>query len=1071
MCPKKYTCISVRYLISSGATNTTSQIRNLLRDIDMPFEANASVRLVTAPDRIGRITGKTRLDGDRLRYEVSFGLDVTWTLEGNLEAAPTIRNIYDLLQDQAYGGVEQLRSIMTHAKLTGSLADVIYSMEASNTDFYPHQFKPVLNFLDSPSQGILIADEVGLGKTIEAGLIWTELRARQTANRLLVLCPARLRLKWKQELLHKFGIKSEVCSAEELLRSLQSQDRFHSDGFVIIASLEGLRPPADWDAEHTKSTARLAHFLQQKEAEVDATFDCVVVDEAHYLRNPSTQTNKLVQLIRPTTEHILLLSATPIQLKSDDLFQLLRLIDSESFTHSESFGRILKANKPLVTLASKLRQPAVLTTSEFTNALSKCQVHGLSRDSRQIKYLLENPPNDAELADPEVRVLIANRIERINLLSRAVTRTRKRDVQEDRAIRQPVAPQILMTPAESEFYCRVTDSVRDYCEDQDLVASFILTIPQRQMCSSIPAVVRDWAKKANNAAESTAEDFLDEDGIDTSTTSSSDQKPLQPLLKHLKSIAANSFDFEQFKVQDSKYKVLLDQLTDYWEEYPDKKVILFSFYRKTLQYLKERLEEDHINATVIMGGMKEDTYTQIEQFRTDSSAKILLSSEVGSEGVDLQFSSFLINYDLPWNPMRVEQRIGRIDRIGQQEDRINIINFFYANTLDDRIYNRLYERLDVFRNALGDIEEVLGEKVSELTRSLLSHRLTAAEEEARIEQTQFAIAQTRQDQEKLETEAAHLVAHSDYVLNQVNAAREMGRYIDPPTIWHYVHDFMTREYPGSQFVRTPGDLLQADVELSQQARVDLQGFMEKNRSTGPTQLASHIGGQRTRCVFSNHADLSSGKQEIVTQYHPLVRFVTNKLSNEPQFHPLVSSKIHKGEVPQIPTGHYLLLVGMWSTTGARAVEKLVTRGIALDGNMLSDEDAERLLTAVTVKGRNWQAAPEQTDHTQVKASYDRLENRLDDDFSQHATFMKFENEDRIDQIVQNIELKTSSMIGGIQNTINEQRSRNNLRLIPANEGRIRRLEQHLADRKLYFDNKRKVNTKDKKILAGLINVI
>ena len=118
---------------------------------------------------------------------------------------------------------------------------------------------------------------------------------------------------------------------------------------------------------------------------------------------------------------------------------------------------------------------------------------------------------------------------------------------------------------------------------------------------------------------------------------------------------------------------------------------------------------------------------------------MMLSSEVASEGVDLQFSRLLVNYDLPWNPMRVEQRIGRLDRIGQTSSQITIWNIFYEDTIDERIYTRLYERLDIFRRALGDLEAVLGDEIRKLTEAPLFGKLTPEQEEARIVQTEQAL--------------------------------------------------------------------------------------------------------------------------------------------------------------------------------------------------------------------------------------------------------------------------------------------------------------------------------------------
>ena len=167
------------------------------------------VRLISDPGRRGITTGKSKTRGERIFWQITFPDGSQYISENQFEAIHTeVEDALDLFRQGKFGRARDLRGAITHIRLSGRLADLIYSMETTNTDFYPYQFKPVLNFLDSPSGGILIADEVGLGKTIEAGLVWTELRSRYDTRRLMVLCPAMLREKWKMELQRRFGTGS-----------------------------------------------------------------------------------------------------------------------------------------------------------------------------------------------------------------------------------------------------------------------------------------------------------------------------------------------------------------------------------------------------------------------------------------------------------------------------------------------------------------------------------------------------------------------------------------------------------------------------------------------------------------------------------------------------------------------------------------------------------------------------------------------------------------------------------------------------------------------------------------------
>lgn len=1034
----------------------------------MKFEPGTRVRLKTAPDRAGVVTGKVQESGRgrRVRYQVDFGDRIDYVNANNLEANEESYDIYDLLESGKYGSVINLRSVITHTRLTGRLADVIYSMNASNTVFFPYQFKPVLNFLDSPSNGILIADEVGLGKTIEAGLIWTELRARLDANKLLILCPAVLREKWQEELAHRFGVKATICNAGELLKILKDQKDGKIDGFSVIASLQGMRPTKGWDTDDEIATgsAQLARFIQDSDVG-DPVMDCLIVDEAHYLRNPSTQSHKLVRLIRPVTDHIVLLSATPIQLHNKDLFHLLNLIDSENFRFEFAFQRVLEANQPLIKLASRLRRE-ILPVESFKEGLQECRSHPLFLTNRQLEYLEENPPSGKELSEPAGRESLATRIERVNLLARVVNRTRKRDVQENKVLRNPYAPQVIMNETEQEFYNDVTQIVREYCTRKELSDGFILTIPQRQLCSSMPAAYRAWVKKLTDEYD---EDLIFESGVQEEEKKK--KAEVGPLIRELSDAAGRICTYEQLREGDTKFHVLLEQLRKYWSQYPDKKVILFSYYRETLFYLQERLQEEKIETMLLIGGMKESKHEMIERFRQDGNIKILLASEVASEGVDLQFSSFLINYDLPWNPMRVEQRIGRIDRIGQSEAKINIFNFFYADTLDDRIYTRLYDRLDIFQSALGDIEAVLGEKIHKMAFELLSHELTKEDELKQIEQTQLAIEHIKRQQEQLEEEAAQLAAHGEYVLNKVKAARDLRRYIDADNLWVYVRDFLSRHFKGTNLVRISDSPLTAELELSQDAKVEFRHFLEKTKTGEATVLAKAATGRPVKCVFSNAVDFSNRNYEVINQYHPLVKFIRQHLSTQ-EFHPVVAVAVNHSEIPSIPKGIYMVVAVMWSTSGSRTIEKLVFKGGALGNEeKLDDDDAERLITAAVSSGVDWIESRSEVNAELALDKYGDLVDIIENDFDHYANLMDMENSDRIDYLIKTIKDKITSQIQSYEHTLLMLELEGKTRTIPARKKRISNLKEYMQIQEASYEKQRMINTEQSSVTTGIIKVV
>jgi len=364
------------------------------------LQAGTRVRLLADPERIGVITGNKRERGSRCLWEIVFPDGIHFVPENQFEIADKITDPLELLESGTFGRASDLRQNLTYIRLSGRLANLIYSMETTNTDFYPYQFKPIINFINSPGKGILIADEVGLCKTIEAGLIWTELRSRFDTRRLLVLCPAMLRDKWRDELFLRFGISAEILQAKDVFSKLTiSLHEGEYADFAIIGSFQGLRPNRDWDEEDTEENqghaSVLANFLAEH-TDDEPLIDLLVIDEAHYMRNPQTMTAKLCRLLKQVSEHIVLLSATPIHLKNEDLYYLLNLIDEDTFDRPDVFDAILYANRPLVKARDVLVSQSI-TSDDFIKLLKDAESNPFLRGNRQLLALINNPPTDERL--------------------------------------------------------------------------------------------------------------------------------------------------------------------------------------------------------------------------------------------------------------------------------------------------------------------------------------------------------------------------------------------------------------------------------------------------------------------------------------------------------------------------------------------------------------------------------------------------------------------------------------------------------------------------------------------------
>jgi superfamily II DNA or RNA helicase len=1024
------------------------------------------VNLVNDPTKIGLLTGRENLRRGRKMLQVEFPDGVRWVPENQLEPVGEIRmSPIDMLETGNLGRPVDLRRTLTHMKLSGRLADVIYSMEATNTDFYAYQFKPVVKILESPANAILIADEVGLGKTIEAGLIWTELRSRFDMRRLLVLCPAALREKWRRELSTKIGVTAQICDAHELLDVLRDEDA-QAKGFALVASTQGLRPPKKWeDQENLRASAKLARFLRSKESE-ERLVDLLVIDEAHHLRNPETRTNDLGQLCKRVAEYAVLLTATPIHNRNEDLYSLLHLLDPDTFTRPDVFRRILEANQPLVQARDLILSGAV-DLEELQALLHEARNHELLRTNRQLTAILDQRLDAKALKNPEVRSRLAYRLETVNLLAHVVTRTRKRDVKEWRVLREPIPEFVRLAPVEERFYGLVTELVAEYAARRDVNEHFLLAQPQRQMTSSMAASLRAWQQKLVEVeeAEETGEVDLDNNR----------REALGPLVSEIISRSKKFVDLDELYSVDTKFQRLRTILIRFLSDHPQEKVIVFSTFRSTLHYLAQRLDREGVSSILLMGGLRETKDEIIARFRQQHGPSVLLSSEVGGEGVDLQFARVMVNYDVPWNPMRLEQRIGRIDRLGQEAEKVLIWNILFAETIDARIYNRLYAKLDLCRTALGDFEAILGESVRKLELELLAGRLTPEQQEQRIDQTAQALENLRLEEQRLELDAASLIAYGDYILNQVQAARELHRWISGEDIRGYVFDHLRLHYPGCELRQTDPDSDSFFVELSDIAKYDLTEFIKSHRLPADTRLtaSSH---RPVICRFSNRNHTTGHRgEETISQFHPLVRMVNQRIANSnDQLTPAVALNLPLESTQEmVAPGIYILAVAQWSFHGLQDMEKLsyAAAPLVISPEMLDSETSERLAGFAVIDGQDWIEARNALDlDLAYQLANDLLFAHLDEAYELFERELRAKNEDRADIQMQTLNEHLVRQTNQLEDILHKHRSMNRETLVKATEGRIRALQHRVQLQRLKIENRRTVSSTSREIGLALIRI-
>ena len=343
---------------------------------------------------------------------------------------------------------------------------------------------------------------------------------------------------------------------------------------------------------------------------------------------------------------------------------------------------------------------------------------------------------ESDLEDRGQRTIVVESARDLQALSPYMTRTFRSDVDESRPTREAITRVVQFSPQEEAFYREVYRICLERALREGIPAGFATQMPERRTASCVPAVASEILKYATEDEDKEHRARFTRDEIGT----------LEPLAQ------------AALESQDQKLEALYEILAHVFGELKADRVMIFSTFRGTLHYLAENLGKEGYSLELMYGPTpaRDEDCRRGEKSRERIGAEfrrgefqILLASEVAGEGLDFEHCHVVINYDLPWNPMRVEQRIGRCDRLGQVSDKVYIGNLASAGTIESRILSRLYERLHVFERALGELEVILGEAIASFERDLFRRGLTQQQQEERLEQAAQAIENNEQHRESI----------------------------------------------------------------------------------------------------------------------------------------------------------------------------------------------------------------------------------------------------------------------------------------------------------------------------------
>lgn len=586
---------------------------------------------------------------------------------------------------------------LTKRSASGSIDRLAGALADAQVDLNPHQVDAALFALSNPlSRGVILADEVGLGKTIEAGLLLSQ-RWAERQRRLLVIVPANLRKQWAQEMADKFHLPSVILETKSFNQTIKSGNLnpFEQPALVICSY----------------------HFARSKDAYVKQTrWDLVVLDEAHRLRNVYKPSSRIAQSIKNAIEPYakVLLTATPLQNSLLELFGLVSIVDEFVFGDLKSFRtqfvrpdeqEFSRLKDRLNTVCKRTLRRQVLEYVKYTNRHALVQefvpfeeeerLYELVSDYLQQPTLYALPPSQRQMMTLILRKLIASS-------TYAISGTLDGLVRKLEALAPTTEARPDDVPVLPDDETELLDELEEEWDDDGAEGRAVsLAPPSEEQLSEIRAEtdrLREFATLARSIVKNSKGEVLltalrrgfeaAKKAQNQNTASALQQKAI--------------IFTESRRTQDYLFRVL--QQTEFKD-----RIVLFNGTNadELSKTIYRRWIERNAGTDRISGSPSADMRAAlVECFRDD--AAIMIATEAAAEGVNLQFCNLVVNYDLPWNPQRIEQRIGRCHRYGQKHD-VVVVNFLNKqNAADVRVYELLDEKFKLFNGVFGASDEVLG---------------------------------------------------------------------------------------------------------------------------------------------------------------------------------------------------------------------------------------------------------------------------------------------------------------------------------------------------------------------------
>ncbi len=1028
------------------------------------FAVGQLVCLKADPSRSGPIIAVVSAPGGQMRYRVFHSpTDIREYLADQVEPVaftPTGDRLTDAVTKGEWLSAEAFRARLTAARLADPQIDHLYSLYAGRIQYIPFQFKPLLRFLRADQPRLLIADEVGVGKTIEAGIILKELQARQRVDNILILCPKALVTKWRDEM-RRFDEDFRPLSSESLRYCLDETDMdgaWPGQYSRAIVHLELLRQEQYLNGIRTKTFPKPGLTTLTPPPH----FTLLIVDEAHHLRNPGTLSHQLARILCNISDAVLFLSATPVHVGSENLYNLLNLLRPDLFSNREVFNQVVEPNQFLTGAmrALRSRQPQSAALQAMHKAAATAWGGMVTARDPLFSHWQTRLQKEEPLSDLE-RVRCVRDLEELHSLAHVINRTRRRDIGRF-TLREPLTVTVPFTEAQSKFYEALMEFRRQTLLETHnaAVVSLITDTLQRQAASCLPALAA-LLDAFLSTGRFVAQKYSDDPELEETSVELSGE--MRDQADELRQMARALPD------EDPKFDQLLKVVQDTSRSAGPGKVLVFSYFLHTLDYLYRKLYLLGYRVAVVNGGViDEDREMLRNRFRLPrhdpDAIDILLSSEVGCEGLDYEFCDRLVNYDIPWNPMRIEQRIGRIDRFGQAAEKVLIFNFITPGTVEERIFFRCFDRLGIFRDTIGDLEEVLGDLVEDLNKIALDPQLSAQQADEKARQMSDNLLRQIEEDHRLEEESGGLLGVDQIFTEDISKMTGEGRFVAPDELRLMVELYVEQPAMGGKLTRDEKNPALYNLRLRKESRQavlqKLQSMLRPDRSS--LALIRWLQGDETfiRLTFDQNTALENRSLPFITPVHPLARLASAYWQEQSE--PLVTHiQVTDSD---LPAGRYLFLCELWDFLGVRSEVRMISLCWDIDRQVVAEEISQKLLPLLFKAGNG---ALEPVDQSFVMDALQRLEEAIQ---KHRETVLRQHRERNLYLLDRRIAGLKTWYQGRLAQLAAELETMRDERIRRMKESEKNRLEQEQQSRMAELDQKKNADITTRRIALGILEV-